>query len=394
MVRRLNAERMRILMMIPSLQTGGAEWAFVRQANALADRHEITAYVPFACDSSPTLMAAFKPQVRVVSLPLPHAWFHRVLYKLSLLFPKLALERGIHRAVLGLLHRLEKFQMVNPHLHSGTRIACDVFASPSVPVVETDHGDYALLKKEDPSLATHRGVFARLDGLVCPSRANLRSVQDLPWKAGFRSSVIAYAAPSCEAPERPGIHKEGCFTFGLLARGVAEKGWAEALAAFRLLGQRRVARAKLLFIGDGPEIQRLKDEVRDDEDVEIVGHQAGSAEWIAKCDVGLLPSYFAAESLPNAVIEFQAQGRPVIATQVGGIPEMLEGSGIVIPISADTGRADVQALAAAMERMMADASLRHSCAEAAHRAFGRYSPENCCAAYSDFFASFMPSSKS
>jgi len=390
----MNAERMRILMMIPSLQTGGAEWAFVRQANALADRHEITAYIPYACDSSPALMDAFKSNVRVVSLPLPHAWFHRVLYKLSLLFPKLAIERRIHRAVLGLLHRLERFQIVNPHLHSGTRIACDVFASAAVPVVETDHGDYALLKKEDPSLDKHREVFARLDGLVCPSQANLRAVQDLPWKAGFRSAVIAYAAPSLESSELSGLSGGNNFTFGLLARGVAEKGWAEALAAFRLLGQRGGAKARLLFIGDGPEIQRLKGEIRDDENVEIAGYQPDTAEWIAKCDVGLLPSYFTAESLPNAIIEFQAQARPVIATQVGGIPDMLQGCGIVVPIAAETGRADVPALAAAMERMMGDVSFRHSCAEEAHRAFGRYSPETCCAAYSDFFASFMPASKS
>ncbi|WP_170266787.1 glycosyltransferase family 4 protein [Brevifollis gellanilyticus] len=379
-------------MMIPSLQTGGAEWAFVRQANALCEQHEITAYVPYACDSAPALMSAFKSQVRVVSLPLPHAFFHRVIYKLSLLFPKVALEKRIHRAVLGLLHRLEKFQMVNPHLHSGTHIACDVFARASVPVVESDHGDYALLKKEDPSLERHRAVFARLDGVVCPSQANQQNLREMPWKAGFRQSVIPYAAPVGQVSEKTGLTKDEVFTFGLLARGVAEKGWAEALAAFRLLRSQVKMPMKMLFIGEGSEIQRLRGEVKPDEGVEIAGYQADTSEWIAKCDVGLLPSYFAAESLPNAIIEFQAQGRPMIATSVGGIPEMLESSGMTVPIDAATGRADVQALSAAMQRMVEDAAFRQSCAAGARMSFGRYLPEKCCAAYTRFFESFRVSS--
>jgi glycosyltransferase involved in cell wall biosynthesis len=383
---------MRILMMIPSLQTGGAEWAFVRQANALCEQHEITAYVPYACDSAPALMNAFKSQVRVVSLPLPHPLFHRVIYKLSLLFPRMALERRIHRAVLGLLHRLEKFQMVNPHLHSGTRMACDVFARASVPVVESDHGDYALLKKEDPTLQRHRAVFARLDGIVCPSQANQQNLREMPWKAGFRQCVIPYAAPVCEASDMSAARQENVFTFGLLARGVAEKGWGEALAAFRALRAQVKMPVRLLFIGEGPEIQRLRDEVKSDEGVEIAGYQADTSEWIAKCDVGLLPSYFTAESLPNAIIEFQAQGRPVIATSVGGIPEMLESSGITVALDAATGHADVRALSAAMQRMVEDAPFRQSCAEGARAAFGRYSPERCCAAYTRFFESFVLSS--
>lgn len=379
---------MRILMMIPSLQTGGAEWAFVRQANALCEQHEITAYVPYACGSAPALMNAFKPQVRVVALPLPHPLFHRVIYKLSLLFPRVALERRIHRAVLGLLHRLEKFQMVNPHLHSGTRIACDAFARASVPVVESDHGDYSLLKKEDPTLERHRAVFARLDGIVCPSQANQQSLREMPWKAGFRQCVIPYAAPARRASDQPSAHGDDVFTFGLLARGVAEKGWGEALEAFRGLRSRIQAPVRMIFIGDGPEIQRLRDEVKPDEGVEIAGHQADTSEWIAKCDVGLLPSYFTAESLPNAIIEFQAQSRPVIATRVGGVPEMLESSGITVPLDAVTGRADVQALSAAMQRMVEDAPFRQSCANGARVAFERYLPENCCASYTRFFESF------
>ncbi len=380
---------MNLLMVIPALDAGGAEWAFVRQANALSGSHVVTAYVPYACDSRPALLRAFDPNVRVVSLPLPHAWFHRVLYKLSLLFPRLELEQRLHRAVLGLLHRLERFQVVNPHLHSGTRLVCDAFADDSVKIVETDHGDYALLKKEDPSLQRHQAAFARLDGVVCPSLANLEFIRGMPWRSGCRQTVIPYAAPCVQVHAQVRVTDAQNFTFGLVARGVAEKGWAEALAAFRLLRAGGCMNTRLLFVGDGPEIQRLRAEVLSDEGVEFTGYQPDISASMARCDVGLLPSFFTAESLPNVIIEFQAQGKPVIATEVGGIPEMLDHDGqpcgIVIPISPSLGRADVPALASAMQRMMEDTAFYNLAARSAHAAFDRYTPERCARAYTHFF---------
>jgi glycosyltransferase involved in cell wall biosynthesis len=54
------------------------------------------------------------------------------------------------------------------------------------------------------------------------------------------------------------------------------------------------------------------------------------ARWIAASNVFCLPSY--AEGLPNALIEALAGGRPVVASQVGGIPELVDsGSGILVP---------------------------------------------------------------
>jgi L-malate glycosyltransferase len=380
-------------MIIPSLATGGAEWAFVRQANALAPVHAVTAYVPWACDSSATLLKAFDARVRLVSLPLPWAWMHRLIYKLTLLFPRLNLEQQLHRVVLGLLHRLEHFQVVNAHLHSGVRLACDAFRQQQVPVIETDHGDYALLKKENPTLERHHEVFKRLDAIVCPSQANLNTVKEMPWKTGFRQTVIPYAAQPITLSHKDAL-LEGdptAFTFGLVSRGIAEKGWAEALAAFRLLQKQITRPIRLIFVGEGAEIQRLREEVHSDEFVVFAGHQADPSGWISRFDVGLLPSYFTAESLPNVVIECQMQGKPVIATQIGGIPEMLEfrgkPSGILIPISPKTGRADVPSLASAMQRLLQDRSLQADCSAAALEAYARYSPRACANAYGDFFAS-------
>jgi len=384
-------------MVIPALDAGGAEWAFVRMANALSASHVVTAYVPYACDSRPALLRAFVSKVRVVSLPLPHACFHRLLYKLTLLFPRWALEQRLHRAVLGLLHRLKGFQIVNSHLHSGTRLVCDAFADDAVKIVETDHGDYALLKKEDPSLQRHQDAFVRLDAVVCPAQANLNFIRHMPWRRGCRMTVIPYPSPGEQIYSPSCLTDSGCFTFGLVSRGIAEKGWAEALAAFREVQKCTSRCVRLVFVGDGPEINRLRKELKNsDSSVVFAGHQADTSAWISEFDVGLLPSYFTAESLPNVVIECQAQGKPVIGTAVGGIPEMLEHEGhpcgVLVPLNQSTGRADVDALAAAMKGLMDDAATYQQMSACALIAHMRYSPERCCAAYTALFEEVLAGS--
>lgn len=89
------------------------------------------------------------------------------------------------------------------------------------------------------------------------------------------------------------------------------------------------------MIGAGPDRQVIDDAV----------HVAGAsgyihilpacapdeiADWMVASDVVTLPSYM--EGCPNAVLEALACGRPVVATNVGGIPEILsDRSGILIP---------------------------------------------------------------
>ncbi|HLV79914.1 MAG TPA: glycosyltransferase, partial [Chthonomonadaceae bacterium] len=53
-------------------------------------------------------------------------------------------------------------------------------------------------------------------------------------------------------------------------------------------------------------------------------------DWISACDVYCLPSR--REGCPNVVLEALASGRPVVATNVGGVPELLNAeNGILVP---------------------------------------------------------------
>lgn len=108
---------------------------------------------------------------------------------------------------------------------------------------------------------------------------------------------------------------------------------------------RTTPNATIVFVGDGPLLARLKASPR----VRAVGRQPHDmiATYLAASDVLTLPSWD--EGMPNVVREAHACGRPVVATNVGGIPEAVH--------HADLGRlvapSNPTALAAALAAQLA-----------------------------------------
>ena len=82
--------------------------------------------------------------------------------------------------------------------------------------------------------------------------------------------------------------------------------------------------AKLLLVGDGPErpmAEELCRELGFDEDARFVGKQQDMEEIYAIADLFLLPSEY--ESFGLAALEAMAAGTPVVATNAGGLPEII-----------------------------------------------------------------------
>lgn len=121
--------------------------------------------------------------------------------------------------------------------------------------------------------------------------------------------------------------------FGALGRLVSIKNIALLLRAFA--GARRGdAAVRLVIAGDGPErttLQRLSEELGVAESVRFVGWRQDLQRVYAGLDVVALSSRN--EGTPVALIEAMAAGRPVVATAVGGVPDLLaEGAaGLLVP---------------------------------------------------------------
>jgi glycosyltransferase involved in cell wall biosynthesis len=82
----------------------------------------------------------------------------------------------------------------------------------------------------------------------------------------------------------------------------------------------------LAYIGDGPETNRLRDRIKAQklEDKGFLAEACATyrvALWLATADLFALPSY--AEGCPNVVLDALSCGRPVIATAVGEIPDLV-----------------------------------------------------------------------
>jgi len=108
---------------------------------------------------------------------------------------------------------------------------------------------------------------------------------------------------------------------------------------------------KCIITGDGPQrkiLEALAEGLELGDSVVFVGERSDIPQIMAALDVFVLPSRW--EGMPNAVMEAMAAARPVIATAVGGCPELIEPgrNGILVPPE------DHKALAQAITKILQD----------------------------------------
>lgn len=153
-----------------------------------------------------------------------------------------------------------------------------------------------------------------------------------------------------------------------------EKAHLDLLGAFNhLLKTSPGFMCKLIIVGEGPERRRLQataESLGCKEEVIFAGQISNVQPFYAMADTLVLPSH--SEGSSNVLLEAMAADLPIVATAVGGVPEMVEDnlSAILVPPG------DMRAMAAAIKRVLTDDQLARLLAKnASQLAAERYSPQ-------------------
>ncbi len=145
--------------------------------------------------------------------------------------------------------------------------------------------------------------------------------------------------------------------------------------------------ARLVFVGDGPERPRAAQRADDlgvRDHVLFLGKHASVDELVPCADLFLLPSE--SESFGLAALEAMASGAPVVASDAGGLPEVIEDgiSGHLFPVGA------VEDMAQAGVRLLTDTAHKNRIAGAAReRALTRFSASGVASRYEDLYRRVM-----
>jgi L-malate glycosyltransferase len=207
-----------------------------------------------------------------------------------------------------------------------------------------------------PQRAAQSGVFRFSDRVVCNSRAvaDLLSQRGLPRHKltvipnGLPKEAFAEATPAL--PRIPGVLR-----VGLIARmNDPVKNHAALLRAAARLKD-KFPHVEYLLVGDGHlrhDLEQMAWKLGLADRVRFMGERHDIPAILAAMDISVVASL--SESLSNVILESMAAAKPVVATRVGGNPELVrEGeTGVLVPAN-DEGK-----LAEALAHLLAQPSLR------------------------------------
>jgi glycosyltransferase involved in cell wall biosynthesis len=161
---------------------------------------------------------------------------------------------------------------------------------------------------------------------------------------------------------------------------VKRKGADHLIRAFKEI---RNEKARLLIIGEGPEKDALWAMANDDPRIEFLGYKENAPEYIRASDLFILPSLY--EGLPNVIIEAMLLGTPVVATNVSGIPELIENdvNGFLVPPE------DEGALKKALLELMENPALRNRFVLESHRKAPYFSIERMARDHEKLYAELL-----
>ncbi len=236
-------------------------------------------------------------------------------------------------AVLG--RRLKGYDIYHGHIYMSGFIASYLARMNHAVAVNTIHGSYYPIWSEIANPIT-AGFYRSCERFLAPMLAKHVHLQIHP-AMYFAEQVLAWGAPADRLrvihngvninhfqPDIESVKQDHSLPILFTARRLVKKNGLEYLlrAMKHVLAEER---CKLIIAGDGPESQRLEALAADigvSKHVDFVGAVPYGVmpEYLAAADIAVLPSLIEATSL--FALEAMAMAKPLVATNVGGLPEL------------------------------------------------------------------------
>lgn len=274
--------------------------------------------------------------------------------------------RGIRRRItyqLGLARLLKRRRVAALHLHHTTALILAGLPSRFVgvpAVLMTEHAIHEL--EASPRYKVAARLYCKLAHQISVVHAGLvdyfkKEIHVSERRLHYVPNGVAIPRESDQEMTRTEMRRRhgtqpGDFVFVFAGRLHPTKDLSTLLTASAIAGRSR--QFIVWLVGDGPERQMLERQTAQldlNPTVRFVGPVADVAPYLVSADAFVMSSV--TEGLPMALLEAMAHGLPCIATDVGGIPGLLdEGTGIVVPPK------NPELLARAMIRIIDSQALR------------------------------------
>lgn len=394
-------KRLNILLATEVIHPGGAETFVLRLSNALKQRgHKVHIFIFYEDNFNEGLYKMFAPDVPLTIANIPFSWLmskiDAALFRMNIdfSFRSFFIKRSLSKLI-----KKEKTKIIHSNLLKSDKICLQVASKFSIPVITTIHGDYLqfynktqskipipLLHYKEKALKN----IKELDEIVCISDKQLQFFNDKfePIVRG-KLAKIYNGYDGVPSPDARSLKKllgipENDFVFGMVSRGIAEKGWEVAIEAFLKLN---APNTHLVLVGESEYMRALSNSYSSYKNIYFTGHSDKPLDWIKIMDVGLLPTTYPSESLPTIVIEYLCCGIPSVASDAGEIVNMLqyEGkqAGLVVPIV--NGSVSVDGVKDAMQRYLTDKHFYEEHKVIAELCYNQFDMDKCLASYYNIY---------
>ena len=392
---------MNILLVIPSLAIGGAEVFVIRLANSLSKKNNVYLFDMYPQSRSPLMLSRIEKQVTLLNFESKLNIFEKIYWKFNYIiaeiFPSLEsniLNNRSRYKINGVALFIEKviqkynIDVVNSHLSYADLAAYFYFKkqiSKSKFVIST-HGCYnrierTTVRKFIKMSKTDQKVFATADSIILLTEKNATPLQGIKLKNEPVFIPLGFTRPTL--PDHT-HKKDTIFTFVLVSRPEERKGWKQAIDTTIQINEEGTS-VKLILVGGSEYQEQLKIQYSKYDYIQFTGSSANVTEWIAQADVGIFASYIESESFPNVVIEYLSCNKPVIATNIGEVANMIKSpnsefiAGCLL--NYNPGGISVSELKDAMYKFLKDETFLINTSAIAQEAFEKFNMDICATKY-------------